>query len=163
MNNNLKLRSSIRSSLLRFTLWKGTLMAALGASVLLYAGLYMPVDTLNKWGLPMLLVGGGLITLGLLPYRKLKRLEIKPDELMLSETHLQFTSQGKLMITIPLQSIDKTAYLEEGRQYGIGVWLKKPLPRLPSSQQKMQRFGCSLFFPYFSERAYTLLREDSDS
>lgn len=147
----IKLRTSIKTPLMRRVVLRGSFLALLGAAILLYAGVVMPVDSLSIWGLPLLLVSGSLITLGLLPYRKLTRLEKKPDELIISENQIQYIVRGKSSLTIPQQNIARTAYVEHGNMYGICVWLKHPTPN------KNSRYD--LFFPYFSEKAALTLQE----
>lgn len=142
----IKIRSSIKTSLKRYTLLRGSLLAVAGASILLFAGSWLPVDVLKIWGLPLLICGGGLITLGLLPYRKLSRLETKPNEIIVSDSCVHFVQNGKPMSAIPQKDIQRLSYLEQGRHYGICLLLKKPS-------------GVSLFFPYFSESAFEELKD----
>jgi hypothetical protein len=167
MSDELKLRSSIHTPLMKSVLMKGSLLAAIGVSLLTYGGIFMPVEELNFWGFPLFLVGGGLITAGLLPYRRLRSLERKPDELLYNNESLQFVAKGARCLTIPLSSIARTAYMERGLNYGIGVWFKNPLPAqivvhnnkfsLKRLQGTHKTYECDLFFPYFSERSYNQL------
>lgn len=163
--DTIKIRSSIKPEIMKRTIIKGSAIAGIGASILLLTGIFMPLETLSTWGLPLLLFSGLLMTLGLLPYRKLCRLEKKPDELILSLKNLLFVQKGKPAMTIPLQSIEKTSYFEKGKVYGICVWLKHPAPEKITvhnnafdagwfEQDSRSRFQCDLFFPYFSERGY---------
>lgn len=163
----MKLRSSIKTSLMRHTLMKGTLLAIVGAGILVYAGIVMPKDTLSLWGLPLLLISGGLITWGMLPYRKLTRLEKKPDELVLTNSHLHYLPGGKPALTIPQQSIERIAYLDRGTIYGIAIELKHPSPEKVIVQNNFnaeqfekrsrERYDCDLFFPFFSENSAKIL------
>lgn len=164
------LRSSIKTSLKRHALFKGTLFASLGAFLILYGGIFVPVAELTTWGLPLLLAGGTLITLGLRPYQRLSYLERKPNVLTISQEDLQFTTRGKLTLTIPWVSIEKITYVESRTEYGIRIHLKHPLPekimvhnprfnssRFQKDSRKKQQ--CDLFFPYFSRNAYKQLSE----
>ena len=65
---------------------------------------------------------------------------------------------------MPRVSIDRIADLAKGSDYGIGIWLKSPLPKkiLVSDRNfKMRSFleesfkkhRCHLYLPYFTERA----------
>jgi hypothetical protein len=169
MSDELKLRSSIHTPLMKSVLMKGSFLAAIGVSLLAYGGIFMPVQELNIWGFPLFMIGGGLITAGLLPYRRLRSLERKPDELILDNESLQFISKGVTCLTIPLKSIARTAYIEQKLNYGIGVWFKSPLPAqvivhnnkfsLKKLHGTHKTYDCNLFFPYFSERSYNQLRE----
>ncbi|MBA3957825.1 MAG: hypothetical protein H0X51_05460 [Parachlamydiaceae bacterium] len=162
----LKLRSSIKPSVMRRTVLYGTVCAAIGAFILLYSALFLSVETLSTWGLLILVVSGTLISVGLLPYRKLTRLERHPHELIAIEDQaLQFYVRGQLVLTIPSISVQRYTYIVNGQDYGIAVHLKQPLPEklvVHEHSFKMRKFqersrkkyNCDLFFPYFSERSY---------
>ncbi len=133
----LKVRSTIHPSLKRHQLFKGTLLATFGAGLLLVSGIWVPEPLLNQWGYVLVALAFALMTWGLLPYRRLCRLEIKPDELVISENQaLHFFSAGKLRLTVPLESIEKITYLESQKTYGIGLWIKHPAPKKVIFYQK---------------------------
>jgi hypothetical protein len=167
----LTLRSSVKTPLLRFVLFRGTFLAGVGSLFLFYGGLFLPVSMLNTWGILIFCVGLGLITLGLLPYRRLRRLEMQPYQLKVDNGHfLHFLSKGRLILSIPLCAIEKTLYIEKEHLYGIGIVLKHPPPervvvhdpsfQMVKYQRKSQkRYGCDLFIPYFSRRSYSDLVE----
>lgn len=165
----LKLRSSVKSSLKKFVLIRGTVLAVLGVCILLYGALFLAVETLAVWGFPMLFVAIALIAIGLMPYRRLCRREKRPDEIVENgNLALHYNMEGRPTFTIPLVSIDRKAYVEKGRDYGIAIWLKQPLPQKlivfnPNvdmekyQQESLKRHGSDLFFPYFTERSYKAL------
>jgi hypothetical protein len=169
--NILVLRSSISSALLKETLLRGFIVAFFGVLILLFAGSYLPVEFLHKWGWSLFLIGIGLVTLGMLPYRHLSRLQIKPNELILSDSdHIVFFQKGKKLLTIPLQSIAQMKCVIHPRLYGIALWLKStPLEPIVVHQsakevENMRRLGqrignADLFFPYFNQRAYDELMD----
>lgn len=162
----LVIRSSISSTLLKKTLLQGFAIAFIGSCILLFAGSYLPVELLHKWGWVLFLIALGLITLGLLPYRRLSRLQMRPHELILLDSnHIAFSYKGKKLLTIPLQSIAKMNYISQPKMYGIALWLKsvpsKPIlihqtPKEVENIRKLsQHMGnADLFFPYFNQRAY---------
>ena len=168
----LKLRSSINSSFKRQKLWQGTLLALAGLGILSYTSLFFSVEYLGIWGFPLFCLGIGLISAGLIPYRRLCRLEINPHEIvLLDEVNIKFNWQGKKTLTVPLISVAKTAYLKKSeKNYGIGIWLKQPAPEkvmvhdtnfnvLCFQNDSRRLYGCDLFLPFFSEPSYERLLE----
>jgi len=166
-----KIRSSIKPKLLRVTLKKGALIGGAGALTLLLAGTLLPLEQLKIWGLPALVVGFVLISVGLLPYRKLTRLELKPHELHYDGEFFLFLQQGKPLFKIPEESVEKMCYVEKEQMYGIAIWLKRPIEEKVRVLQphfqfeafvsdSAQRFeGCDLFLPYFTERSWKELED----
>ena len=169
--DQLVLRSSVKLWLKQKVVFKGTLLASLGALLLLYVGAFMPPNILGVWGWMILLFGLWLISFGLLPYRKLCRLETQYHEIILTDHREMLVALKKNpTCSIPLSSIAHVAYLEYPQGYGIGVWLKKPTedkvviydPKfLPEQSVKpvRQMAECDLFIPYFSARAFDSLQE----
>jgi len=126
-------RSVVKPELLRRTLWRGSFLAALGLLFLLFGALFLPEEALSRYGPWLFALGGGLLTAGLLPYRRLSRLEIQPDELHLTKDQLFWKSQKVLIPLHKIQSIQPIV----GDHYGIQFQFKD---------------GHTLFLPYFSER-----------
>jgi hypothetical protein len=167
----LKLRNSIKPALIHFTLIRGTVLGAIGICLILYTGIFLPPIALQYWGSLILLVGGGLITWGLLPYRRLRRLEVKPYEIVAVENKaLHYLSNGKSLFSIPTQSIHRITYFEKNKDYGIAIHLKYPLPEkirvqdvrfnFDAFQKKsLKKYDCDLFLPYFSERSWRALKD----
>ncbi len=164
-------RTSIKPALMRSLLLRGSLLAGAGALLLVTAGAFLPTAHLKIWGLPLLIVAFLFITIGLLPYRRLTKLEVQSNELHYDGTSLLFVSKGKPVLRIPAASIAMLCYREEDPHYGLCIQLKTPLPEkvivlqarfdlkgmLSASRQCMP--GCDLFFPYFSERSCNELGE----
>ena len=168
----LKLRSSVHSSLKRQMLWQGTLLALVGLSILGYSSLFFSSADLGIWGFLLFCLGIGFISAGLIPYRRLCRLEINPHEIVvLDEVTIKFNWQGKSTLTVPWISVSKTAYMKRShKNYGIGIWLKQPAPEkvivhdlnfnVRCFQDGSRRlYGCDLFLPFFSEHSYKELLE----
>lgn len=151
MKEFLTIYSCIYPQLMRQTLVKGLCLAIIGIAIFLYAGVVMPITLLKSWGLPLFLIGIGLITWGLLPYRRLTRLEKKPDQItLIGMEFLEFYSRGQKKMSVPLQDILKTDYVSSPSNYGIAIWLKhNPIPN-PAPD---------FFFRYFSERGYRELHD----
>lgn len=168
---SLTIRSSIKTSLMKHTLFRGTVIASVGGALLLFAGIFVPVSSLSYWGFPIFLASIALITLGLLPYKQLKRLEVNPYQIVADQEKMwHFFEKGMPLFSLPVDDIEKTLLIENEYLYGIGVILKKPLP-LPIvvhrkafsledyERKSLKKCGCDLFFPYFSKRAYQELLE----
>jgi hypothetical protein len=112
-----------------------------------------------------------MITLGLLPYKRLKRLEEKPNTITIEgEEWLHFSAKGKSLFSIPIPSIDHISYTNKTNHYGIAVFLKDPLPKKLRVQdthfdlaafykQSHNQYQCDLFLPYFSQRSFNALQE----
>lgn len=164
--HHLVLRVSVKTPLKRAILLRGTLLASLGMLLLISAAAWVPESILKYWGLPIVIAGGALVTIGLLPYRKLVRMENKPNELILNEnSSIQWIERGRPCFTIPCASIAKTEFLENKSDYGIGIWLKHPLPekiiihRIGSNLSRWSHKECDIFLPYLTERAFKEMKE----
>lgn len=163
----LKIYSSVSPKVEKKALFKGSFIAGIGVLLLAFSGSFIKEPLLKIWGLPILILSASLITYGLLPYRRLMRLQRKPNEIILSEELLQYVENNKRQITLPLSLIKKASYLEDKDDYGIGIWLKsaeyseKIIVHNPSFDlqkkvnQSEKRWKCDLFFPYFSRRSFS--------
>jgi hypothetical protein len=162
---SLTIRASISSQVMRRVLFKGFTIALMGIMGLLFGTIFIPLSLMKIWGLSLFLVCLGLITFGLLPYRRLSRLQAKPDELSINSLNeLSYYSRGRKIMTLPLNSIIKMTYIQHPMNYGIALWLKSTknlaLKTHQSSfvdilRQKGEKIGgADLFLPYFNERAY---------
>lgn len=147
MNEDLlKLRSSIKPDLMKKALFRGSFLGGMGVIILFFSGAFLPVHILSIWGIPLFFLSMGFITFGMLPYRKLTRLEKVPDELILSSKDLLvYRRKGKVIFTTPLSSIRTCSYKDDESVYGITITLSES--------------GKEYFFPYFSERAAKSLTE----
>lgn len=156
---------------MRHALMRGSLIAALGIALLVYAGAFIPAATLHIWGWLIYAFGIGLITFGLLPYRRLSRLEKKPHEIIVDDKdRLLFLLRGRKTFSVPTQSIDTIEFAPEKYMYGIAINLKRPIEGkviVHDSSFNMQRFmdasqkkhRCDLFLPYFTNRSCNILKE----
>lgn len=173
-HNQTILRSAIIPSTMQHTLWRGTILGIAGAACLLVPGIFMPLDVMQVWGFPLFIAGIGLIAFGLIPYRKLKKLEENPNRIILEETSIGYAAGGKLLFTLPVEAIDRVAFLENTSSYGICITLKSPLPAKLRGEdsrfdlvdfraKSLSKHGCDLFLPYFSRRAFETLTDYLDS
>lgn len=165
--DNLTVKSSVKNSIIRFALLRGTIFAGLGVLLLIY-GTFLSIETLQTWGFPLFCVAIGLIALGLLPYKKLRRLEVNPYTIETDDSHLHFLEKGVPLFSVPLDSISRFGYWESKNQYGIRIYLKETMKDkiiVHSSHFDMAKFMaksrngqyCDLFLPYFSQRAFKAL------
>lgn len=166
MKEVLIIRSTITSYVQKKTLLRGCIIACFGVAVLLIAGSYLALELFIQWGWLLFLISIGLITLGMLPYRRLIRQQLKPDELILLNAYeISFSHRGGQLLTIPLDSIDRMEYVPQQDFYGIAIWLKKtPIAPIRIHQgfkivNKLRKLGkkngnADLFLPYFNQRGY---------
>lgn len=161
----MKFYTTITPRIKRQLLFRGTPIASLGILLLSYGGVFLSPSQLNIWGIPLVLLSIMLIAIGLIPYRRLCRLESTPDCLVLDTTGMTLVQQGKRRYMIPHDSIEKMEYIEKGGDYGIGIWLKQPIPEkvvvydprfdMQLFQNKMvKRYGCPLYLSRFSRRTF---------
>lgn len=169
MNQSFVIRSSISSSLLKKVLFRGFCIALVGILLLLFAGIFIPASHLKDWGGGIFLISLALITWGLLPYRRLSKLQLKPNEIVITGgDDCNYYVKGRKIISFSLQSVDVMDYVDHSLRYGIQVWLKSRdgvLVEMDDSREakKMRRIDSQgrigLFFSYFSKRAYEELQE----
>ena len=174
-NEKVTLRSSILQPFMRHILWKGTLLGGIGVASLLIGGIFIPLQEMKIWGPLLFIFSLALITIGLLPYKRLKRLEEHPYVLTIDGMQwLHFSAKGKPLFSIPICSIDHIDYIDKGNMYGIGVFLKTPLSKKLVVQDRSFNLAefrkrslavhqCELFLSYFSRRSFATLQEHLNS
>ena len=166
----IKLRSSIKPILLRHTLFTGSLLSGFGVSSLLISALFLPTHTLEKYGFAIVLLAFLLIGFGLIPYRKLARLEIKPNEIIINEETLYIIFNKQPTLLIPIAVIENISYLDSKLHYGFKFSLKKPaLEKMTLLNHRFKivkwhyhsqkNYQCDLFLPYFSHRSYNEIKD----
>lgn len=173
--DSIKLFSTVKPTLVRKTLIKGSIIAIFGILILSYFGTFVSPSVLKFWGIPVVISGVALIAIGLIPYRRLRKLETSPSEIIVgSDGYIQYFSGGKQRYSIPISLILKTEYIENESCYGIAFRFKeateekiivhdrhyKMAKQLKTSQDK---YGCNLFIPMFNRRAYARLALTLDS
>ncbi|NGX51619.1 MAG: hypothetical protein K1060chlam2_01492 [Chlamydiae bacterium] len=125
------IRPEVKGRLFR----RALLTASPGISLLLCMGIFAPIELVDRWGIAVFAVGIFLIGWGMIPYRRVSRLELKPHRIEFSETEIA---------GIALKEIESLTYVEGKRYYGIRLIMKN---------------GKRLNFPYFSKSAYASLHD----
>lgn len=123
--------SLVKPDVLRKTLFVGTAKAVVGLLLMFFGGPFFFIPGI-------LVIGWGLI-----PYRKLKKLEHNPYALILTEKGIVL--QTKKRVFIPNEDIVKMEYID-GTPFGILITLKER----------------TLFAPYFSKRTFDDLQSGLD-
>lgn len=164
------LYTSVSTALKRHVLLRGTCIAGSGITVLVLGGMFIAEPMLKYWGAPLLIICGILVAGGLIPYRRLMRLELNPQVLAIENgDELVYIVKGKKKLSIPLEEIHNMTFFERDQAYGIGVCLKSAGPRNIKVFDRCfdagefhanarKRFGCDLFFPYFTKRSWAELQ-----
>ncbi len=172
--DSLTIRSSIKQELYSKTLKRGSLLGALGTLPLLYGAIFMEPTGLSTWGIPLFFLGIGLIALGMMPIRRLDRLQQHPNSLVLiNDDLLEFYQSGNKTLSIPCSLIGSLRFLDDGIQYGICVTLKEAAkekvivhdPRFSYERYQKEsrnRFECDLFFPHFTRRSFEKIKHLSE-
>lgn len=166
----LTLRSTIKPSLKKNQILRGSLLGGLGVIIWLYGALFLSLNTLATWGWLILILGGLFIAWGLVPYRKLMRLENRPHKIILTDLdELYFLSQNITLFKVELKNVEEMAYLDDNERYGIGLWIKNPMKNIQTLHPSLQleeylkdtrkRYLCDLFFPFFSKPSYQELED----
>ncbi len=167
---SMKLYTTIQTSILRTALLHGTAFALIGLMVLCYGGLYLSLDSLQMYGIVIWILGAGMITWGMFPYKSLIRLQNNPNKIIVEADKLCYQSNGKLLFSLNLKDIQTIIYKETRSEYGIAIHLRdeairKVIPHHPSFN--LQRFWenskrkhfTDFFLPYFSRSSYSQLHQ----
>lgn len=131
--------SSIQPSLKRYLIKKSLFFALPGFFLLLYMGIFLPLASIEKWGI----WGFGLsfisISLGMIPYRRITCLETKPHRLLIERETLHFFHATKGKLSFLYEEIDQLSFVQKRGFYGIRLHLKT---------------GKSFLLPYFSKKTF---------
>ena len=149
------LKSSLRQALIIHALKRGSVIGGVGILLIFCAYLFLPKTLLSHVGIWIYLLGCGLIAFGLIPYRRLRRLELNPASLVVDEKGLTLIAQSHKPEVILWEEIDSFSYLENKQTYGIGFMLKK------KRDTRLKLAEVDLFLPYFSKRAFDELDQFS--
>jgi len=171
MTNPIRIRSTVYAKDIKTVLLRGTFISLVGVFLICYSGTWLPAVQLNIWGSVIFLTGLGLITWGMIPYRKLTQLQIHAHELIVTPDFFSYAPKGKMTLTIPFSALQKSEFLQVQSIYGIALHLKKnPKEKIQihdhyfnvsSFRRKSQKqFGCDLFLPYFTEKSWRRLTMD---
>ena len=159
MENELIIRTSLTPDYLKKILVRGFCLSIIGSMLLIGASIFLPEPLLNKWGWLLYFSALILITIGLLPYRKLSKLQNKPNEIRLIDRTFQFWTKGKCLLSTSVSDINSLSYRDENLP-GIEISFKKnyPFPQNLKSFQVVQgKETQQLVFLYFSKRSFNEL------
>lgn len=137
------IETSIKPQAMRQVLIRATLWGACGACFLLGA-LFIPADNLAYGGFFLALFSFVMIAWAFRPLQRLKKLEVNPEQLVLTDTEIVWIKKGD-RIHIPREKIRSINYQENKQFYGIVI-------RFISDQE--------LKLPYFSERSYKKIEKN---
>lgn len=139
------LKTTIAPGYVLRALKRGSLIAGVGVAALFFVYLTLSPELLSLVGIWVYLASSVLIAVGLIPYLKLRRLEIRPYILEVDEMALRFIVNGKIVHAVSRKNIEALSFIETKKWYGICV-------RLHEGQKE-------LFLPYFSRRSFERLRD----
>lgn len=148
---------------------RGSTFAAIGSSLIVYAGVRLSPESLAIWGPWLFGIGMFLIAAGLIPYRRLNALQENPDQIIIDPKALHLKTKGRMLFSLPLRSIAKVTFINDPKP-GMGICLAEPIPEKiqvhckrfsMEAFQKRNRRACGhpLFFPYFTEASCKELQE----
>ena len=161
----LVIRTSISTQLRQRALIKGSLLAVI--AVLLWWTKYFVLaqDHVHFLGFLVLFAGAFIIAYGLIPYRYLSRLEIKPNMLEIDSEGIRFFKYNTLLFHIPWSNLHSFSYMEKGSKYGLQITLKEPDKTIKPESGNPFAFSnyeidkTRLFLSFFNKRACLLLDE----
>jgi len=134
--------SSIHPSLKRYLIKRSSLFALPGFFLLLYMGIFLSTSSIERWGIWGFALGFALISCGMIPYRRIIRLETKPHCLTFDKERLCFIHSKKGSVQFPIDQIDQFYFVERKGFYGIRLYL---------------RDGNYFLLPYFSKKTFNSL------
>lgn len=159
----MKIFSSLSHLEMKRKLLKGFFIALIGVLTLVGGGIFLPEKVMAKWGFWIFLFGLGLITWGLLPYRKFVRLQSKPNEIRLFEQELQFWANNECRLIIPLHQIKRAEYVTDPHK-GIELTLDQlnnlDLTGLSKYQVGIDHKRNTIIFYYFTQRSLIELQSE---
>jgi len=158
-------KTAVNSKIKKDALLNGTLLAGLGMLILIGGSVSFSKEQLSQYGFLIFVFGIALITLGMMPYRKLVRIENCPDEIHVNDDHTWvYYVKGKKLAEIPQETMESVNFIARDPSYGICIHFKKNSSskvKVSDSDTQLQinKFGCDLFMPYFTERSVHQLNE----
>ncbi len=162
------LRTAVLKPLKSHLVKRGSLYAILGGALLLGFGAFSPPLFLSRWGLLIWCSALFLIAWGLIPYKRVAKLEEIPNRLILDGEKLSYFKGEKLCRQVDRKSIVSADFIEVNPLYGISLKVdpetKEQLPE-PSFMARVclkkvkAAHDYDLFFPYFSKRSARELQE----
>lgn len=169
MNEEVTIDTIVDPDLLRRTLVRGSVAAGLGIVIILISAIEIPLADLAIWGIPILILGLGLIAIGLIPYKMLDRRSTNPDSLTADGEALHYSQAGKKTLTVPYSAISRIHFYERRPLYGILINLRDhPTEKVHVHthdfdihrmfHRTRKRFNADLFLPFFDSPRFDELR-----
>jgi hypothetical protein len=134
--------STIRPCLKRHLIQRSLLFACPGFFLIFYMGVFLPVSSLERWGIWGFISAFILISCGMIPYRRITRLELHPHSLSLGREGFYFHHTRKGEKFFSFQEIQTAYFIQKKGFYGIRLHLKEKK---------------SFLLPYFSETTFEAL------
>lgn len=158
----MKIMTSIPPKVLKEQLFRGSLLSFIGLCSIFGAYFSLNEKELACYGWILFLAGMSAIAYGMIPFRKLTRLQIFPYYLQITTTHLIYFKGEKPLLEIPKIDLLKITYRQEGDKNGIGVSLRKRdkihiYDYKESKTVFRKASNVDLFFPYFSRTSFDQL------
>ena len=125
---------------------RGTFMAAIGLGAMIFASIEIGPTLLSKSGIFIFLFGVFMIGYGLLPYRKMMRLELSPHHLFVDEEVIEYVHDKKIE-QIATKEIASIEYYQNTTGYGIKI---------------KKQDGSTIVMPFFSKRTFDRLQDVHD-
>lgn len=139
-------RSTVTAKEKSKKLQQGTLIAGAGVFFLAFAGIFLPQPILAKWGL-IIFFFCFICLAGLLPYRRLTKLERKPNEIVVIGTDIiEYWSGGRKLLTLLQKNITSMSYYHSPYRPGIYIYF---------NNNKSEK----VFLPYFSKSSFDEITE----
>lgn len=136
--------SNIEPRLKRYLIRRSSLFALPGFFLLLYMGIFLSTSALQSWGLWGFAAGFSLISMGMIPYRRVIGLETKPHHLAITDKELRFTHARKGEVVFPFKNMTKMDFIQRRGFYGIRLHLND---------------GSHFLLPYFSQKTFSLIND----
>lgn len=111
--------------------------------ILVLGSILIPKETLEKWGIYLFFLSALLMAVGLVPYRRLQKLESNPNKIIINDSYLLYIREEKTL-SIPIEQIQSLEWVERTSIYGINLRLKN---------------GQTKFLAFFSKRSFDELKE----
>ena len=156
----LLLQTTIRTAHLKRSLIRGSIIAGMGIFVIFATYLTLPPEKLEIVGIWAYLLGCSAIAFGLIPYKRLRQLELYPARLIASQEKLLLTANGKHVLTLPWENIASFSFMDTPQRYGLQFILKEHMK--VNSRFAYMSSEKEMFLPYFSKNSFERLKEFYD-
>ncbi len=162
--DTLTIRTKITAQLLKQKLFQGSIFSAIGALLILICGTYLPSSIMSPFGFIIICLALFCIAVGMIPYRRLSKLQLSPHKLLITERDCTVENDKSALYSIPLISINTVQFIQKGSVYGIALTFHKPIrekicvhsPQFDIAKLQSEahrRFDCDLFLAFYPKEA----------